>query len=117
MGQPITVSARPGIRPDVVHFELNRSLTGMGIERYADVDEATGVRPPDELARRLFALGVGGVTVYSSVVTVAAPAAQWPELTPKVIETIEKLFLRYGEGEGAPPSTQETQAQGEAQPG
>lgn len=109
MGQPITVSARPGVRPDVVHFELNRSLTGMGIERYAGVDDASGSRPPDELARRLFALGADGVTVYSSVVTVVAPAGHWPELTPKVLDTIEKLFLRYGDGS--------VESEDQAQPG
>jgi hypothetical protein len=102
MGQPITVTARPGVRPDVRHFELNRSLTGMAIERYASAEDATGNRPPDELARRLFALGVSGVTVYSSVVTVTAPAERWSELEGKVLDTIENLFIYYREGETRP---------------
>ena len=34
MGQPITVTEKPGDRDDVVRFDLNRSLTGMGHERY-----------------------------------------------------------------------------------
>lgn len=104
MGQPITVTARPGVRPDVRHFELNRSLTGMSIERYASADDATGNRPPDELARRLFSLGVTGVTVYSSVVTVTAPAERWGELEGKALGTIENLFIYYREGEAAPPA-------------
>jgi hypothetical protein len=104
MGQPITVTARPGVRPDVRHFELNRSLTGMAIERYASAEDATGNRPPDELARRLFALGVTGVTVYSSVVTVIAPAERWAELEGKALDTIENLFIYYREGEAAPPA-------------
>lgn len=104
MGQPITVTARPGVRPDVRHFELNRSLTGMAIERYASAENATGDRPPDELARRLFALGVTGVTIYSSVVTVVAPAERWGELEAKALDTIENLFIYYREGEAASPA-------------
>ncbi len=98
MGQPITVTSRPGLRPDVMHFELNRSLTGMQIDRYASVADATGTKPPDELARRLFALGVTGVTIYSSSVTVTAPAERWQELRSQVEETIVNLFIYYREG-------------------
>ena len=103
MGQPITVTSRPGIRPEVMHFELNRSLTGMQTDRYASVEDATGTKPPDELARRLFALGVTGVTVYSSSVTVTAPAEQWDELRPKVEDTIVNLFIHYRDG-AVPPA-------------
>jgi hypothetical protein len=103
MGQPITVTSRAGVRPEVMHFELNRSLTGMQTDRYASVDDATGVKPPDELARRLFALGVEGVTIYSSSVTVTAPAERWGELRPKVEDTIVNLFLYYRDGV-APPA-------------
>ncbi len=95
MGQPITVSSRPGTTPPVMHFELNRSLTGMDTERYAAAQEVAGTRPPDELARRLFALGVDAVTIYSSMVTVTAPATRWPELRPKVTDVIENLFIHY----------------------
>jgi hypothetical protein len=104
MGQPITVRARPGVRPDVRHFELNRSLTGMAIERYSSAETVTGQRPPDELARRLFDLGVNGVTVYSSVVTVTAPAERWGELEAKVLDTIENLFIYYREGQTPAPA-------------
>jgi hypothetical protein len=103
MGQPITVTSRAGVRPEVMHFELNRSLTGMQTDRYASVDDATGVKPPDELARRLFALGVEGVTIYSSSVTVTAAAERWGELRPKVEDTIVNLFLYYRDGV-APPA-------------
>lgn len=102
MGQPITVTSRPGVRPEVMHFELNRSLTGMQTDRYASVDDATGHKPPDELARRLFALGVTGVTVYSSSVTVTAPADRWAELRPQVEDTIVNLFIYYREGTPPP---------------
>jgi hypothetical protein len=86
-----------------MHFELNRSLTGMQIDRYGSADHATGVKPPDELARRLFALGVSGVTIYSSSVTVTAPAERWEELRPQVEDTIVNLFIYYRDG-AAPPA-------------
>jgi hypothetical protein len=103
MGQPITVTARPGASPSVRIFDLNRSLTGMAIERYRSPDGAHGPRPPDVLARRLFDLGATAVTIYSSVVTVEAPAERWPELEPKVTETIEHLFGYYGDDAGWSP--------------
>jgi hypothetical protein len=99
MGQEITVTVRPGVRGDVRHFELNRSLTGMETSRYTAAEAVTGPKPPDELARRLFALGVSAVTIYSSVVTVVAPADEWSTLQPKVEETIANLFIYYREGE------------------
>ncbi len=103
MGQLITVTVRPGAAASVRIFDLNRSLTGMAIERYATVDDTTGNRPPDVLARRLFDLGAQAVTVYSSSVTVEAPAGSWAELEAKVVEAIEHLFGYYGEGAGWSP--------------
>jgi len=103
MGQPITVTARAGASPSVRLFDCNRSLTSMAIERYASAENAGGDRPPDVLARRLFELGASSVTVYSSVVTVEAPAERWAELEPKVIDTIEYLFLYYGDNAGWSP--------------
>jgi hypothetical protein len=99
MGQAITVTVRPGVQGDVKHFELNRSLTGMQIQRYRAGEGIPGTKPPDELARRLFALGVTAVTIYSSVVTVVAPADQWAVLQPQVEETITNLFIYYREGQ------------------
>jgi hypothetical protein len=102
MGQPITVTMKPTTRPDVVRFELNRSLTGMGHERYPSRDSATGVRPVDELARRLFDHGgVEAVHVYSNVVT----ADLAPGATPDgLLRVVEDLFLYYTEGvTPAPP--------------
>lgn len=100
MGQEITVTSRRGANPSVMFFDLNRSLTGMAIERYASADDATGDRPPDVLARRLFSLGATKVGVYSSVVTVEAPAERWDALLPVVTTTIEHLFLYYGDDAG-----------------
>jgi hypothetical protein len=105
MGQPITVTVRAGARPDVRFFDANRSLTGMAIETYTAADRSDarlteGQRPPDVLARRLFALGARRVTIYSNVVTVEAPATVWDELEPQATFTIEHLFEYYGDDAG-----------------
>lgn len=100
MGQPITVTARPGARPEVRFFDCNRSLTGMQIETYRSPADASGSRPPDVLARRLFDLGAQVVTVYSNVVTVEAPADRWAELEPAAVRTITHLFEFYGADAG-----------------
>jgi hypothetical protein len=105
MGQFITVTVREGTSPAVRIFDLNRSLTGMAIERYpsvADVKEGDH-RPPGVLARRLFDLGAHTVTVYSSSVVVTADT--WSSLEPKVIETIEHLFGYYGDDAGWSPDS------------
>jgi hypothetical protein len=71
MGQPVAVTEKPSSTPGVVRFELNRTLSGQGHERFVDVEDAWGDTPSDELARRLFATGrVDGVHVYSNIVTV-----------------------------------------------
>lgn len=55
----------------MVRFELNRSLSGMGHERFASVHDAVGPRPSAELARQLFETGkVSNVHVFSNMVTV-----------------------------------------------
>ena len=67
----VAVTEQPSTSPGVVRFELNRALTGMGHEHYRSAADAFGVRPADELARRLFATGqAAGVHVYSNIVTV-----------------------------------------------
>jgi hypothetical protein len=100
MGQPITVTVRPGVSDSVRVFDLNRSLTSMAIERYRSLDDVTGGRPPDVLARRILDLGASRVTIYSSVVTVEMPADRWPELEPVVTAIIENLFGYYGDDAG-----------------
>jgi len=71
VGQPVAVIEKPSSTPGVVRFELNRSLTGMGHERYASAGEAVGATPGALLARRLFETGhVNAVHVYANVVTV-----------------------------------------------
>jgi hypothetical protein len=96
MGQLITVSRKPSIRADVAIFELNRSLTGMGHERYTSPDDIVRSRPVDELAKRLFeAGGVDGVHIYSNMVTVdLAPGGSADGME----EIIHGLFTYYREG-------------------
>jgi hypothetical protein len=100
MGQPITVSVHAGANPAVRFFDCNRSLTGMAIEVYNAPDEATGDRPPDVLAKRLFDLGATKVTVYSNVAVVEARPAAWPDIEPKMVFTLEHLFEFYGDDAG-----------------
>lgn len=96
MGQLITVSRKPSIRPDVAIFELNRSLTGMGHERYRSPADIVRNRPVDELARRLFEVGgIEGVHVYSNMVTLDLAPGDEPE---GLEDIIQGLFTYYREG-------------------
>jgi hypothetical protein len=101
MGQQITVVEKPSARPGVVRFETNRSITGMGHERYRSDQEVAGDRPPDELARRLFAHGgVEGVHIHSNVITLdLAKGAR----TEGLRELIHDLFTFYRPGVVAGP--------------
>ena len=96
MGQPITVVEKKTSRPGVVRFEINRSLSGMGHERYVAPPDPMSVRPVDELARRLFEHGcVEGVHIYSNVITVDIAKGG---STDGMLDTIRDLFLYYREG-------------------
>ena len=96
MGQPITVVRKPSSKPGVARFEINRSLTGMGHEHYRSAADAATDRPPDELARRLFAKGgVKAIHVYSNVVTVELE----PNGDAKGFEdVIRELYIHYRPG-------------------
>jgi hypothetical protein len=93
MGQPITVVQKQSRRPGIIRFDLNRVLTGMGHEEYRSAEDATGHRPPDQLARRLFEHpAVKAVHIYGNEVTV--------ELHPWTTadglkEAIEGLYTHY----------------------
>jgi hypothetical protein len=102
MGQTITANARVGANPEVRLFDLNRSLTGMEIERYRSVAEAEskGGRPPDVLAARLLAAGATSVTVYSNTITLVAPVDRWGTLEGEAQYLIEHLFEYYGNDAG-----------------
>ena len=101
MGQPITVVEKPSATRGVVRFETNRSITGMGHERYRTGDEVVGERPPDELARRLFATGaVDAVHIYSNVITVDLARGASSE---GLRDLIHELFIFYRPGVVAGP--------------
>ncbi|NNE12337.1 MAG: hypothetical protein HKN41_08860 [Ilumatobacter sp.] len=71
MGQLVGVVEKPSSAPGVVRFELNRSLTGMGHERYISSAPVVGDTPAAALARMLFDTGkVDGIHVYGNMVTV-----------------------------------------------
>jgi len=104
MGQPITVTEKPTSTPGVVRFDTNRNLTGMGHERYRGAEDAVGVRPVDELARRLFAHGgVDGIHVYSNVVTVDLSKGA---SSAGLADLIHELFIHYTPGV-VPPTDEE----------
>jgi len=96
MGQSIAVSEKPTGRRGVVRFEVNRPLTGMGHERYRTLDDCSGDRPPDVLARRLLERGgVNAVHVYGNQVTVEIePFGS----TDGLIEIVRGLFTHYLDG-------------------
>jgi hypothetical protein len=100
MGQPITVTETPTTRPGVVRFELNRSLTGMGHERFTAPEQAIGPRPSAELARRLFATGrVDSVHIYQNVVTVDVKKGFTSE---GLAEVLEHLYIYWVPGREPP---------------
>jgi hypothetical protein len=71
MGQLVGVTEKRSSTPGVVRFELNRSLSGMGHERFTSQLDAIGPTPSASLARQLFATGkVGSVHIYGNMVTV-----------------------------------------------
>ena len=108
MGQPITVAEKRFATPGVVRFELNRSLMGMGHERYRSPEDATGDRIVDELARRLLATGkAAAVHIYSNVVTVELEKGMTSD---GLADVIHKLFIYYTPGV-VPPSDEELIAQ------
>ena len=102
MGQTITATVRAGTAPGVRIFDLNRSLTGMEIERYSTVEEAKakGMRPPDVLAARLIAEGALSVSIYSNTVTVEAASDGWAAFEPRALYLVEHLFEYYGADAG-----------------
>lgn len=104
MGQQISVVAKPSARPGVLRLETNRSLTGMGHERYAGLADVVDDRPVDQLARRLFeAGGVDGLHVYGNVITVDLARGETGE---HLAEVVRGLFVHYLPGV-LPPTDEE----------
>lgn len=95
MGQPVTFLRTVSPRPGVVRFELNRTLTGMGHERYRAGAEIIGNRPCDELARRMLATGrLSSIHMHGSVITAELAEADEAGLG----EVIASLYTYYVPG-------------------
>jgi hypothetical protein len=116
MGQPINVVEKPSPTPGIARFEINRSLTGMGHERYASADQIIDNRAVDELARRLFATGgVTWVHVNSSIITVAL-ADGWAG--EQLLDVMRGLYIYYPPATAAPgPASAVSRPPGEEVPG
>ncbi len=75
MGQLVAVEQKAGGVSTIVRFETNRSLTGMGHERFTSASEAKGPRPAAVIARRFFEAGhVSWVHVYGNCITASLEA-------------------------------------------
>lgn len=93
MGQSVTVVRKPSSNPEIVRFEINRSLTGMGHERFRSLADIVLDRPVDRLARRLLQHGgVDAVHVNSSMITVDLAGGN---VGDGLQEIIENLFRYY----------------------
>lgn len=110
MGQLVTVIEKHARRGGIVRFEVNRVLTGTGHEVYRVGDEVEGTRPPDELARRIFAGGgVEKVSVYGNVITVDLQKGGTAEGVKGIIED---LYTYYRPGVEVPVFATEEAAAG-----
>ena len=99
MGQDVTVVAKPSSNPEILRFEINRSLTGMGHERYRSLADVVRDRPVDRLARRLLEHGgVDAVHVNSSMITVDLSGGS---TGAGLQDVIEHLFRFYPDAPGS----------------
>ena len=108
MGQPVAVEQKAGGTSAIIRFETNRSLTGMGHERFASAAEAKGTRPAAVVARRLLESGqVSWVHVYGNMVTVQLASGA----TQSGLDTIVRDLYQYWKPGMTPPSVEELMAQ------
>lgn len=100
MGEPVTVIEKPSSRAGYARFEINRSLTGMGHERYHKGDDILRDRPPDKLARELFETGkVDEVHIYAQAITVKLASGASAD---GLKEVIGNLYTYYRPGVEVP---------------
>jgi hypothetical protein len=99
MGQNVTVVRKSSSNPEVVRFEINRSLTGMGHERYRSLADIVRERPVDVLARRLFEHGgIDGIHVNSSVITVDLAGGSTGDGIEDVIRNLFRFYAGADDG-------------------
>jgi hypothetical protein len=106
MGQLVGVVEKPSATPGVVRFELNRSLSGMGHERYLLESGAAGDTPGAALARLLFATEqVESVHVYGNIVTIGLARGRDAAGLGGIVEEM----YRYWKPGVEPPSFEDLQ--------
>ena len=107
MGQPVDVKQTAAGVSGRIRFELNRTLTGQGHERFTSAAQAIGPRPAAELARRLFSSGVvTGVHLFANIVTVdLVPGSRDGDLAQIVTD-----LHQYWKPGMKPPSVEELMA-------
>ena len=113
MGQLVGVVEKKSSVPGVVRFELNRSLSGVGHERFESSATAIGSTPSASLARQLFATGkVASVHVYMNVVTVDIAKGY----DSSGLSEIVREMYRYWKPGVEAPTFDDTPAEEEAAP-
>ena len=108
VGQPVDVKQTTAGVAGRIRFELNRTLTGQGHEKFTSVSQAIGPRPAAELARRLFNSGaVLGVHIFANIVTIdLVPGSRDGDLAQIITD-----LHQYWKPGMKPPSVEELLAQ------
>ncbi len=108
MGQLVGVVEKPSSAPGVVRYELNRTLSGMGHERFVSLLDADGATPSSSLARQLLSTGkVSSVHIYSNIVTVDLAKG----FTSDGLADIVREMYRYWKPGVVPPVFEEVEAE------
>ena len=108
MGQLVAVEQKAGGVSTIVRFETNRSLTGMGHERFTSAAEAKGPRPAAVIARRFFEAGhVSWVHVYGNCITASLEAGA----SQASLNEIVRDLYQYWKPGMVPPTLEELLAQ------
>ena len=104
MGQRVAVEQKAGGASTIVRFETNRSLTGMGHERFTSAAEAKGPRPAAVIARRFFEAGhVSWVHVYGNCITASLEAGA----SQASLNEIVRDLYQYWKPGMVPPTLEE----------
>jgi hypothetical protein len=104
MGQLVAVEQKAGGASTIVRFETNRSLTGMGHERFTSAAEAKGPRPAAVIARRFFEAGhVSWIHVYGNCITASLEAGA----SQSGLNEIVRDLYQYWKPGMVPPTLEE----------
>ena len=100
----MAVEQKAGGASTIVRFETNRSLTGMGHERFTSAAEAKGPRPAAVIARRFFEAGhVSWVHVYGNCITASLEAGA----SQASLNEIVRDLYQYWKPGMVPPTLEE----------